>query len=100
MPVGQSVNVKKSDGSEGSTLLENRHISDAELFREALECVRKHKLGVDYLTRIAKAHFHVETFQSAWSSVAESVRTIVDLSRRPVPADEIEQATNEKRKTR
>ena len=43
-------------------LLENRHISDAELFSEALECVRKHKLGVDYLTRIAKAHFHVETF--------------------------------------
>ena len=65
------------------------------MFREALECARQHKLGVDHLTRIAKAYFHVEIFQSAGSSVAESVRAIVDLSRRPIPADEMEQATND-----
>ena len=76
-------------------LLENRHVSDAEPFMEALECVRKYKLDVDYLTRIAKAHFHVETFQSAESSVAESLQAIVDLSRRPIPADEMEQTTDE-----
>ena len=63
------------------TLLKNQAPTTEGTISNVLACVKKHKLGTTYLSKLAKDLYEVSNKEYLGSSVASHVRALVELSK-------------------